>query len=54
MYIHLPQSYAYKNKGINEGVVVGKILSLLQEEWLNNNFKISDKKVLKIISNQKN
>ena len=43
-----------KNKGINEGVVVGKILSLLQEEWLNNNFKISDKKVLKIISNQKN
>ena len=43
-----------KNKGINEGVVVGKILSLLQEEWLNNNFKISDKKVLKIISDQKN
>ncbi len=43
-----------KNKGINEGVVIGKILNLLQEEWLNNNFKISDKKVLKIISDQKN
>ena len=42
-----------KKNGIQEGVAIGKTLKILENEWLNNNFKISDQKVLEIIKNQK-
>ena len=32
-----------------EGEVIGKILGSLKNEWLNNNFKITDQKVIQII-----
>ncbi len=38
-----------KKKGIKEGEVIGKILGSLKNEWLNNNFKITDQKVIQII-----
>ena len=38
-----------KKKGIKEGEVIGKILGSLKNEWLNNNFKITDQKVIEII-----
>ena len=41
-----------KNRGIKEGAAIGKILKLLKEEWINNNFKVSDQKILKIIESQ--
>ena len=43
-----------KSKGFLEGKIVGKTLKLLEDEWLNNNFEISEKQILKIINNQKN
>ena len=43
-----------KDKGVEEGRVIGKILSLLKDEWLNNNFIISEQQILKIIKNKKN
>ena len=43
-----------KKEGIDEGTAVGKTLKLLEVEWLNNDFKISDKKVSKIINDQAN
>ncbi len=33
-----------KNKGVEEGKIVGKILKSLEIEWINNDFKISEKK----------
>ena len=42
-----------KNRGVKEGVIMGKILILLENEWVNNNFEISDQKILKIINSQK-
>ena len=42
-----------KNKGIKEGAMMGKILILLKNDWVNNDFTISDKQILKIINSQK-
>ncbi|MDB9752410.1 CCA tRNA nucleotidyltransferase [Pelagibacteraceae bacterium] len=42
-----------KNKGIKEGAKLGKILSLLENDWVNNDFKISDEEISKIINSQK-
>jgi len=36
---------------IPEGKVLGAKLKAIEEVWTNNNFKISEKEVLKIISN---
>ena len=33
---------------------MGKILKKMENEWLNNEFKISDEVILKIIKNQDN
>ena len=41
-----------KNKGMNEGALIGKTLKLIEDEWLENNFKISNEKVLEIIKSQ--
>jgi poly(A) polymerase len=43
-----------KNKGIKEGIIIGKTLKILENEWINNDFKISDQRVSKIISDQNN
>ncbi len=41
-----------KEKGMKEGALIGKTLKLIESEWLDNNFKVSDKRVLKIIKEQ--
>ena len=43
-----------KKKGVKEGLFMGKILKEMENEWLNNEFKISDEVILKIIKNQDN
>ena len=42
-----------KNRGIKEGVIMGKILRSLENDWVNNDFKISDQRISKIINHQK-
>jgi tRNA nucleotidyltransferase/poly(A) polymerase len=37
------------NKGMSEGVLLGKVLRKIEEEWIENNFKISDNRVQEII-----
>ena len=37
------------NKGMREGVLLGKVLRKIEEEWMKNNFKISDDRVQEII-----
>ena len=43
-----------KEKGMKEGVLVGKTLAMIEREWLDNDFKISNERVLKIIQSQNN
>ena len=38
-----------KQKGLREGQSLGNILKTLEKEWMNNNFKISNKKIEEII-----
>ena len=38
-----------KQKGMQEGQSIGNVLKALEEEWINNNFKISNEKIEKII-----
>ena len=40
--------YLMKN-GMKEGVLMGKVLKKIEEEWINNNFKISEDRVKEII-----
>ena len=42
-----------KEKGMKEGALIGKTLKLIEYEWLDNNFKISNERVLEIIKHQK-
>ena len=42
-----------KKRGMKEGAKMGNTLILLQNEWVNNDFKISDQKISKIIIDQK-
>ena len=37
------------NKGMREGVLLGKVLRKIEKEWMENNFKISDDRVQEII-----
>jgi len=37
------------NKGMREGVLMGKVLKKIEEEWMESNFKISDVRVQEII-----
>ncbi len=41
-------------KGLSEGDTIGKTLKVIEQEWINNNFKISDQKVLEIVSKHRN
>ena len=42
-----------KEKGMKEGALIGRTLKLIEKEWLDNEFQISEKRVLKIIQAQK-
>ena len=42
-----------KNKGLKEGIIMGKTLNLLEADWVNNDFKISDQRISQIIDDQK-
>jgi len=41
-----------KEKGMKEGALIGKTLKIIQNEWLEHNFEISNQRVLEIIKNQ--
>jgi poly(A) polymerase len=41
-----------KKKGMKEGLIMGKTLQLIKNEWLNNEFRISEEVILKIIEDQ--
>ena len=41
-----------KEKGMKEGALIGKTLKLIESEWLDNDFQISNERVLKIIKTQ--
>ena len=43
-----------KEKGMKEGALIGKTLKLIESEWLDNDFEISNERVLKIIKAQNN
>tara|TARA_B100000945_G_C19934708_1_gene391200 strand:- start:268 stop:495 length:228 start_codon:yes stop_codon:yes gene_type:complete len=43
-----------KEKGMKEGAIIGKTLKLIEAEWLNNDFRISNDRVLEIIKTQNN
>ena len=43
-----------KNKGIKEGTVMGKILKLLENDWIENDFNISEERISKIINENRN
>jgi tRNA nucleotidyltransferase/poly(A) polymerase len=43
-----------KEKGMKEGALIGKTLEIIKHEWLDNNFSISNERVLKIIKAQNN
>ena len=38
-----------KQKGMKEGQSLGKVLKILEKDWINNNFKISNKRIEEII-----
>ena len=38
-----------KQKGMQEGQSLGNVLKILEKEWINNNFKISNERVEEII-----
>ena len=42
------------DKGMKEGVTIGKVLKKLEEEWIRNNFKISDDEIKSIIKAHSN
>ena len=42
-----------KSQGLKEGTVIGETLKVIEKEWLNNNFNISNARVTEIIKNQK-
>jgi len=41
-----------KEKGMEEGALIGRTLKLIEDEWLDNDFRISNKRVLEIIKTQ--
>ena len=43
-----------KEKGMKEGVLIGKTIKLIEKEWLDNDFEISNDRVLKIIKSATN
>ena len=50
---HIDGEYLKKN-GMNEGESLGKVLKVIEEEWIKNGFKISDEKVKELIKTNLN
>ena len=50
MFCHSIHALIVKYK-ISEGKVLGDKLRMIEEEWVNNNFKISDQQVENIVNN---
>ena len=38
-----------KQKGLKEGLLLGKVLSIIEKEWVENNFHISEDRVKELI-----
>ena len=51
--LHVDGKYLMRN-GMSEGVLLGKTLKLIEKEWINNDFKISNENILKIIRKNSN
>ena len=43
-----------KEKGMKEGVLIGKTIKLIEKEWIDNDFEISNERVSEIIKAQNN
>ena len=43
-----------KENGMKQGILMGKVLKKIEEEWIKNNFKISKEKVKEIIKANSN
>ena len=43
-----------KKHGLQEGLILGKVLKKIEKEWVNNRFELSNKKILEIIKNNLN
>ena len=43
-----------KKYGMKEGLVLGKVIKILEKEWVENNFKISNERVLEVIKKNMN
>ncbi len=50
---HIDGEYLKKN-GMSEGESLGKVLKIIEEEWLKNSFKISDEKIKELIKTNLN
>ncbi len=44
----------FKKKGMKEGLVLGKVMKIVEKEWIENNFQISDKRLLELIQQNLN
>ncbi len=43
-----------KKNGMKEGLILGKVIKVLEREWVENNFKISNERVLEVIKQHLN
>ena len=43
-----------KKNGMKEGTLIGKTLKMIEQEWLDNDFQISETRVVKIIEDHNN
>ena len=43
-----------KKNGMKEGLVLGKVIKILEKEWVENNFRISNERVLEVIKQNLN
>ena len=43
-----------KKNGMQEGALIGKTLKIIEREWIDNDFEISDERVVEIIKSQNN
>ena len=46
-------NYLMKN-GLQQGVLIGKVLKKIEEEWIRNNFKITQERVQELIRQHSN
>ena len=51
--LHIDGEYLKKN-GMKEGESLGKVLNLIEKEWIDNSFKISKNRIIEIIRDNSN